>query len=123
MVSSRNRQSTGCSVAAERRDTMPTGNESERGTGSGAGTIMVVTWMIVIGPLGALLLGGIAYAMFVKSLVAGLICGLLFFLPLLLTLTWGINTWSEILREKKSNKASFVLTTRPIATPTRSLES
>ncbi len=102
---------------------MPTGNESERGIASGAGAIIVVTWMIVIGPLGALLLGGIAYAMFVNNLVAGVICGFLFFLPLLLTLTWGINRWSETLREQRSHRTSFVLTTRPIAAPTRSSES
>ena len=87
------------------------------------GTLVMVTWILILGPLGALLLGGIAYAMFVDNLEAGLICGSLFFLPLFLTLAWGVTRWSEVLQNYRSQRAPFRLTTRPIASPTQPLGS
>ena len=39
------------------------------------GTLVIVAWIVILGPLGALLLGGIAYSMFVNNLVTGVICG------------------------------------------------
>jgi hypothetical protein len=83
----------------------------------------MVAWIVILGPLGALLLGGIAYAMLVDNLEAGLICGFLFFLPLFLTLAWGANRWSELRSVNRARRSSFVLTTRPIVSSTRSLES
>jgi hypothetical protein len=87
------------------------------------GTLVMVAWIVILGPLGALLLGGIAYSMFVDNLEAGLICGFLFFLPLFLTLAWGAARWFELLPKNSSQRASLRLTTRPIASPTHSLES
>lgn len=83
---------------------------------------MMVTWILILGPLGALLLGGIAYAMFVDNLEAGLICGFLFFLPLFLTLAWGAARWSQVLHKNRSQRAPFRLTTRPIASSQQPLE-
>jgi hypothetical protein len=87
------------------------------------GTLVIVAWIVILGPLGALLLGGIAYSMFVNNLVTGVICGFFFFLPLLLTLAWGANRWSELRGEKRSQRSPFRLTTRPIASPSQPLGS
>lgn len=87
------------------------------------GTLVIVAWFVILGPLGALLLGGIAYSMFVNNLEAGLICGSLFFLPLFLTLAWGVTRWSELRGEKRSQRSPFRLTTRPIASPSQPLGS
>jgi hypothetical protein len=87
------------------------------------GTLVLVAWIVILGPLGALLLGGIAYSMFVDNLVAGLICGFFFFLPLLLTLAWGAVRLSEIPRRKRAKRASLILTTRPINSAIESLDS
>jgi predicted lipid-binding transport protein (Tim44 family) len=86
------------------------------------GTFVMIAWFIVLGPLAALLLGGIAYSMFVDNLEAGLICGFLLFLPLLLTLAWGAATLSESRRKGKSQRASLILTTRPIKSALESSE-
>ncbi len=87
------------------------------------GTLVMIAWVIILGPLGALLLGGIAHSMLVDNLVGGIICGFFLFLPLLLTLAWGANRWFELRRKKRAQRAPFLLTTRPIASPTHSLES
>jgi len=87
------------------------------------GTLVMIAWIVILGPLGALLLGGIAYAMFVDNLEAGLICGFLFFLPLFLTLAWGGARWSEVVHKNGSQRASFRLTTRAIAIPSQPLEN
>ncbi len=87
------------------------------------GTLVLVAWIVVLGPIGALLLGGIAYSMFVDNLVAGLICGLFFFLPLLLTLVWGTTRLSEVTRESGTKRTSLILTTRPIRPAIESLDS
>lgn len=85
------------------------------------GTLVMIAWIVILGPLGALLLGGIAYAMFVDNLEAGLICGFLFFLPLFLTLAWGVARCSEVVNKNRSRRVSFRLTTRAIASPSQSL--
>ena len=87
------------------------------------GTLVIVAWIVILGPLGALLLGGIAYSMFVNNLVTGAICGFFLFLPLLLTLAWGANKWSELRDENGSQRSPFRLTTRPIAAPSHPLGS
>jgi hypothetical protein len=87
------------------------------------GTLVLVAWIVILGPLGALLLGGIAYSMFVNNLVTRVICGLCFFLPLLLTLAWGANRWSELRGENRSQRSQFRLTTRSIAAPSQRLGS
>lgn len=87
------------------------------------GTLIMVTWILILGPLGALLLGGIAYSMCVDNLEAGLICGFLFFLPLLLTLGWGVNWWFELRDENRRPRAVFRLTPRSVASRTQPLES
>jgi hypothetical protein len=87
------------------------------------GTLMMVAWILILGPLGALLLGGIAYSMSIDNLEAGLICGFLFFLPLFLTLAWGAATWSEVLQENRLQRSSFRLTARPIKSAAQSFES
>jgi hypothetical protein len=87
------------------------------------GTLVIAAWFVIIGPLGALLQGGIAYSMFVNNLVTGVMCGFFVFLPLLLTLTWGANRWSELRGENRSQRSPFRLTTRPIESHSQPLGS
>lgn len=87
------------------------------------GTFVLVAWIVILGPLGALLLGGIAYSMFVDNLVAGLICGFFFFLPLLLTLAWGAMGLSEVPRTGRAHRVSLILKSRPFKSAIESLDS
>lgn len=79
------------------------------------GTTMMIVWVLVLGPVGALLLGGLAYAMLANSLVAGACCAVLIFLPLFITITWGTIGLSDILRGNRHPQAELMLTTEPIA--------
>jgi hypothetical protein len=65
------------------------------------GTVMMVSWVVILGPMGALLLGGIAYSMLAKDLAMGVLCGAVFFLPIVLTAAWGSMRLSELLRERR----------------------
>lgn len=87
------------------------------------GIVVVVAWFLVVGPLGALLLGGIAYSMFADNLEAGLICGFFFFSPLLLTLAWGARRLYEVSSKNRAHRALLMLTTRPTKAATRSFEN
>jgi len=63
------------------------------------GTLAMVSWVLVLGPVGALLLGGIAYSMLAKHPVIGVLCGVVFFLPPILTAAWGsMRLWSFLAR-------------------------
>jgi hypothetical protein len=86
------------------------------------GTIMMIMWMLVLGPVGALLLGGLAYAMFAKSLVAGAFCAMLIFLPLVLTLAWGTLGLIATLRVNRAQQSALLLTPKPIHSSTWSAE-
>lgn len=79
------------------------------------GTTMMIVWVLVLGPVGALLLGGLAYAMLAKSLVAGAFCAILIFLPFFVTLAWGTVGLLANLLGSRYRQAEVVLTTDPIA--------
>jgi len=65
------------------------------------GTAMMLAWFMVIGVGGFLLLMGIFYAMVAKSMTLGIVCCVLLFAPLGMTLLWGFFS-AEALREKWS---------------------
>ncbi|MGB6066484.1 MAG: hypothetical protein WBG50_16905 [Desulfomonilaceae bacterium] len=91
----------------------------EKGIPKSMGTTVVITWVLILGPIGALLLGAVAYSMHAGNLIVGAICGALFFLPLLLTMVWGIEMWLEVRRTNRVQRRALVLTTDPIDSPTR----
>jgi hypothetical protein len=53
------------------------------------GTATMICWTFVLGPIGAILLGGIAYAMVTDNFPLGFICSLAVLSPLLLSIVWG----------------------------------
>lgn len=71
------------------------------------GTIMMVTWMLILGPIGAVLLGAVAYSMLAKNPIQGVLCGILLFLPLFLTIAWGIERWPMPAENRTSKERPF----------------
>jgi len=74
------------------------------------GTTMMIVWVLVLGPVGALLLGGVVYGLLAQSVLAGAICAVLLFSPLALTLAWGTLSWFEIQQETAAQQAAPLLT-------------
>jgi hypothetical protein len=79
-------------------------------TSQAMGTVMMFSWILILGPLGALLLGGTAYAMLAKNPAVGVACGIVFFFPLLSTAAWGAVRLLELHREKRVRRAEYVFT-------------
>jgi len=53
------------------------------------GTLIALSWFMIIGPWGGLLLGGIAYFLATESPALGLFCTFIFFSPLVLMIIGG----------------------------------
>ncbi|MBM4326331.1 MAG: hypothetical protein FJ118_04120 [Deltaproteobacteria bacterium] len=53
------------------------------------GAAAIVAWALTIGPLGALCLASLYYAMLVKSVPLGIICAGVLFSPVALTIAWA----------------------------------
>lgn len=81
------------------------------------GTIMIVAWALVLGTVGALLLFGTAYSMVVGNPIAGIVCLVLFFLPFFMTVAWGVAKCFQLLHEKRTQDATFLMTTEQIHFP------
>jgi hypothetical protein len=54
------------------------------------GTAMMLGWTLGLGILGLALLLAIAYAMITQSYTLALTCSVLLFMPLILTMAWGM---------------------------------
>lgn len=67
---------------------------------SKVGTWMFLCWFFVLGPVGLLLLGGIAYAMYFSNLALGIVCGLVLFAPLFLVIAWIPLIGAKLMEEK-----------------------
>jgi hypothetical protein len=72
------------------------------------GTIMMIAWILIIGPVGAMLLGGTTYGMVASSLGVSMFCVALWFLPLVLTLAWGVAKLLELHKVRRETRASLV---------------
>ncbi len=82
------------------------------------GTIMILSWIVVIGPLGGLLIGATAYFMSIENTFAGSFCVAVLLLPFVLTIIWGCGTWAEAILNKRSDTAKYVLrneSTKPLS--------
>lgn len=73
------------------------------------GTAMMLAWFLVIGVGGFLLLLGIFYAMVAKNMTLAVVCCVLVFAPLGMTLLWGFFS-AEALREKWAARESVAST-------------
>jgi hypothetical protein len=65
------------------------------------GTLVMVSWVLALGPIGALLLGGIAYSMLAKHPAIGVLCAMVFFWPPILTAAWGSMRLLEFFSERR----------------------
>jgi hypothetical protein len=75
------------------------------------GTALFASWFLVLGPLGALLLLGVAYAMHVESLTLGIVCGVILFLPVVLTVVWAPLCVAGVSQEQQvEGKATLAAT-------------
>ncbi len=69
---------------------------------SGIGAAMFVSWFLVLGPVGLILLLGLPYAMIYQNLALGIVFGLLLVIPLVLTAVWIPVAFFDLLREKRA---------------------
>lgn len=60
------------------------------------GLAMILAWTLFFGPVGAVVLLAIAYSMFTQNLALGIMCGLLLFAPLMLTMVWYPFAWATL---------------------------
>jgi len=75
--------------------------------GEAMGTAMWIAWAIFLGPVGFVLLLGIAYAMDVQNLALGIVCGILLFLPVVLTILWSPLGWFAVLHESQASRSRW----------------
>ena len=73
------------------------------------GTIMILAWTLIIGPLGGVLIGAATYFMLVENTVAIGICAAVLLLPTVLTLIWGCCALVEVIFNRGSDSATFIL--------------
>jgi len=69
---------------------------------SGIAAAMFVSWLLFLGPVGLVVLLGVAYAMVVQNLALGIIGGLLLATPVVLTAAWIPVAFFALLREKSA---------------------
>jgi hypothetical protein len=81
---------------------MGNANTALKRSTSGAGAAIFVSWLLFLGPVGLLLLLGVAYAMVVQNLALGIIAGLLLATPIILTAAWIPVAFYALLWEKKA---------------------
>jgi hypothetical protein len=80
----------------------------------GAGTWMLISGVLILGPVGFLLLLAVFYSMMVQNLALGVVAGLLISSPVILFGIWASLKWTAVLREHVARKAEFVRRSQPI---------
>jgi hypothetical protein len=68
------------------------------------GIWLFLSWVIVVGPVGFLLLCGLAYAMYFSNLALGMVCGLLIFSPLLFAAVWLPLCGAALIEERSAER-------------------
>ncbi len=79
----------------------------------GTGTWMLMTGVLILGPVGFLLLLAVFYSMMVQNLALGVIAGLIFFSPLIFLAIWAPLKWTSVLRQHFVRKTEFVSGAQP----------
>jgi hypothetical protein len=85
--------------------------------GAAMGTAVMIAWALFLGPLGLLALTGMAYSMVAQNLALGIICGLLLFSPLALTVVWVPIMAFEALSERRARRATALHRTDAVREP------
>jgi len=70
------------------------------------GTAMMLAWILGIGIGSFALLLGLTYAMVFGNLALGVICSILLFAPIVITILWGMVTATEAIRAKLGRASS-----------------
>ena len=83
---------------------MKTRDVQARVVSEAAGSAAMICWLVILGPVGALLLLATAYAMIVGNSAWVAACVLLMLFPLALTLTWGILAWPALLTSHETER-------------------
>ncbi len=81
---------------------------------SGAGTWMLITGILILGPVGFLLLLAVFYSMMIQNLALGIVAGLIFSSPLILLAIWTPLKWTAVLRERFGSEAKFARRVQPV---------
>jgi hypothetical protein len=81
------------------------------------GTIMVLAWTLIIGPLGGVLIGAATYFMLVENTVPGIMCVAVLLLPIVLTIIWGCSAGVEALSNRVSDRTVVPNAKRRIVMP------
>ena len=63
---------------------------------SRVGKVAFIAWSLLLGPIGALGLAGVAYAMLSQNLPLGIVCGALIGVPFVSGLAWAIVACSTV---------------------------
>ena len=74
------------------------------------GTWVFISWILILGPAGFALSGGLAYALHFSDPALGAVCALLLMSPLLFLCMWTPLFVCSILMEKKSSESTSSLT-------------
>ncbi|MBI5571767.1 MAG: hypothetical protein HY914_17625 [Desulfomonile tiedjei] len=93
---------------------MKTRDMHARVVSEAAGSAAMICWLLIVGPVGALIMLVVAYAMVLGNTVWIAACVLLLLSPLALTLAWGILAWPALLKRDEAEEHK-VLT--PFARP------
>jgi len=64
------------------------------------GAWMFISWILVLGPLGFALYGGLAYALYFSNLALGVVCVLLLFSPLMFLAVWLPVMGAQLIMER-----------------------
>jgi hypothetical protein len=79
----------------------------------GTGTWMLMTGVLILGPVGFLLLLALFYSMMVQNLALGVIAGLILFSPLIFLGIWAPLKWTSVLRQHFVRESEFVNGAQP----------
>jgi hypothetical protein len=69
---------------------------------------MMILWTLVLGPVGALALMGIALATQINSPVLGIACGIIALSHIVLTMLWGTLAVAQSLQDRQSPVAGEI---------------
>lgn len=76
-------------------------------TAAKVGTWVFVSWAILLGPVGFVLLLGVAFAMKFSNLAVGVVCGLLLCAPVLFMAVWLPLIGASLIVERLAGRAAL----------------
>lgn len=79
------------------------------------GAWMFISWVLIVGPIGFVLLLGLAYAMHFGNLALGIICAVLVLSPLLLVAAWLPLMGASLIVERTALRAREAAEVEPTA--------